>query len=351
MNRSKGRVTLREVAAAASVSIVTASKALSGRMGTSHISEACIQRVRAAAEQLGYQQNYLASALRIGRSRTIGLSVGAYGFSMIGNIFWSPIAAGAEVTTRHRGYDLLLIGGTDLNEPVERGLRYLTSQRIDGLIVPQHMYSKIPTELENTSLPTVLIMGPSRPGMSQVAFEDPPGIRDAVEHLAQLGHRRAVWIGLASAVDPHYRHRAQVFRESCQHHGMTGDILPLPGSFPTTHMVEHLIPALKQVTLPADVTAVLCMNDGLALAALQVFPERGRRIPEDLSIIGFDDMFGDSSPCRLTTISHRLVDLGAAAANMVIAQVEEAPAARKAQFVSLPSRLIIGKTTGPARLA
>ena len=348
----KSRVTLKDVAAAADVSIVTASIAISGRMGNAHLSVECIQRVRAAAQKLGYQQNYLASALRSGRSSTIGLSVGNQGFSMAGHRFWGPIAGGAETTVRQRGYDLLMIHGSETVLPVERGLRFLNSQRIDGLIVPQDIYGNIPPEIDDCTLPLVLLMGRPRPNMSQVTFDATPGVRDAVAHLSALGHQRAAYIGRLTY--GYFRQRADEFQAACRNQGIDAQLVELPvpahgHSVKMGSLVASLMNDLRAVELPRDVTAMMCMNDGLALAMLHILQERGLRCPQDVSVVGFDDMYPDSNPSLLTTISHRLEDLGAACANLLISLIDSPANERTVQTVTLESRLVVGGTTGPAK--
>jgi len=334
------------------VSIVSASIALSGRMGNSHLSTASIARIRAAAERLGYQQNYLATALKEGRSWTIGLSAGSVGYSIVGNSFWGLIGSGIELTARNRGYDVLLLGGTMTSEPVKRGLQFLSSHRIDGLIVPPNLYFHLPPDLETCTLPVVMLMGSKKTSKPRVIFVDEPGVTQAVAHLVQLGHRHLVWVGKIGPNHELHTVRERVFQQACRREKVHASRVIIPdgaNEIPNVNSVEELLAAARVLKIPPQATAMVCMNDALALAMLYLLQERGLRCPHDLSLVGFDDVYVNISPQPLTTISHELEALGAAAANLLINTIEDPRPDQRAVIEKVPSRLVLGSTTGPPR--
>jgi len=346
---------MRDIAAAAKVSIATVSIALSRRMGTARISESCIQRVRAVATELGYLENYHAKALKEGRSRTIGLMIGGSGPSYIGNQYWGRIASGLEFAARSAGYDVLMVGGTQHSDPVQRTLNLIMSGRIDGVVVPVNLYGGMPLAFQQIKAPIVQLFREDLQLRPRVLFHDTPGIVAAVCHLAELGHHRIAWLGYEGLTSRHarYQNRVRAFQGACARLGIAAEHVimeELPEHYAIYgHSVEAYLNTMRPLPIRADVTAVLCMNDACALALLHLLGERGLSCPADLSIIGFDHLYADITPRPLTTISHRLDEIGAAAAAMLVRNIEDPEAALPDEEISIPSSFVPGVTTGPAR--
>ena len=124
--------TLKEVAERAGVSVAAVSYVVNDRAEENRISPECIGRIRAAARELGYEQNYHARSLPTGTSYTLGLVLGEK--SLLGYPFWTRVAAGADSAARAQGYSLLLLGRQQEKSPLEMGLHCLRTGRVDGLI-------------------------------------------------------------------------------------------------------------------------------------------------------------------------------------------------------------------------
>ena len=345
--------TLRDVADLAGVSPTTASMALSGRTGSAHISPASILKVQNAAKSLGYRGNYHARTLSSGRSYTIGLGAGGGQISILEHDFFNHICGGVEAAARACGYDVLLIGGTDALEPLERAQSHLEARRIDALIVLRHLYTGIPVELVACHLPVVVVQDQihDEPLLPAVLFDPMPGIQAAVQHLAQLGHRRLHWLG----IDGVESRRLVAFNQAVQEAGLESTQQLLPHCFKPVSVHSFTAQChemLSDQALPAGCTAVLCYNDELAMALLAVLSARGVAVPAMMSVIGFDDRFAAYSVPALTTISHELSELGTASVSLALDLLENRLERSPAPRVSIPARLVVRSTTAaPPSLA
>jgi len=340
--------TLRDVADLAGVSSTTASMALSGRTGSAHISPASILKVQAAAKHLGYRGNYHARTLSSGRSYTLGLATGAGPISILEHDFFNHICGGVEAAARARGYDVLLIGGTEALEPLERAQSHLEARRIDALIVLRYLYPAIPAELAHCHLPVVVVHGQDQPLLPAVFFDPAPGIQAAVRHLSDLGHRRLLWIGVADTDTP----RLVAVQAAVRDAGLELEplLLPRPHSITSARSyTAHCHAVLADLVLPGHGTAVLCYNDELALALLSVLTARGIAVPEHLSVIGFDDRFADYAVPPLTTISHELAELGTASVSLALDLLENRVAPSPAPRVRVAARLVVRSSTAAVR--
>ncbi len=317
-------VTLKMVAAKAGVSTAAVSYILRGQARAMRLSEACEQRVREAASELGYQGNHHAQSLASGRSRTIGVVINPGWYSVLAYPFWGMLSSGIERQTRRHGYDLQLIGGTDAESPSRRALAHLRSRRVDALVVYRLLQCEIPQELLDPALPVVFIESHDLARINRVNFDPEPGLQAALEHLAGLGHRDIMHLqhinvrarqqptGLAEMPE-----RGVILRRLAGRCGVRLDECILDHhervsqsglQFDVAAMARILQTDLE---LPARTTAIICENDETALALYHVLAARGLQVPDDLSVIGFDDMFAASAAIpSLTTISHRLEDMG-----------------------------------------
>lgn len=347
-------VTLKVVAKAARVSEATVSYILRGRAREMSISTACEQRVRAAAERLGYQGNYHARSLALQSNTTIGMAVGSGTLSFLHSPFFSSLVAGCELQIRRRGYDLHLIGSASDDEVLRPAYEQLRNRRVAGLIIFPFLHlNHIPKELLIPGLPVVFAEGPVPDKASGIVLDPCPGIRDAVDHLHLLGHRHIAWMGVRGLENPMMAVRLLTLREQARRHGIRLDEVRLHERL--AHEDLNLREALGQIyqevstalALSPGTTALVCENDAIAMAALKVLADRGIRVPHDLSVVGFDDIYALLSLPSVTTISHRLMDIGAGAVDMVLDLIA-GTAGRKPVRRQVPSTLIVRESTGPA---
>lgn len=338
--------TLRQVAERVGVTPATVSYVMSGRAQEMRISAECEQLVRKMAAELGYHGNYHARSLSLGRSMTLGLAVGSGPISVLENPFWSRIAAGIESASRARGYDLLLIGGLESLEPLVRAVRHQRERRIDALIVLRNLYHTLPPELITPDFPAVVIGDQPGAFRAAVRFDPAPGLEQAVAHLAAAGHRDLLWLG--GHTDAVIADRLAVVGHATRAHDMTLrevhiDLL----SDDSLAALAARIPD-NSLGLPGGPSAVICLNDRVALALCSWLAARGRTVPGHVSVIGFDDLWGADAEVPLTTISHSLPAIGHAAVELAVEMAQGRDGGRPL-LTRVPSKLVVRTTSGPVR--
>lgn len=331
---SSGRPTISDVAREAGVSVPTVSKVVNGRYG---VAAATSKRVLDVVEALGYETSLVASSLRRQRTNVIGILVAEF------ESFSVELLKGASSAAAKAGYELLAYSGRGAgNSQVgweRRSLSRLAGTLIDGAIIVT------PTVLiPTTSIPVVAIdPHTGQGGPSTIDSDNFGGARVATQHLIDLGHRRIAHMrgrsDLASA-----QLREDGYRESLAEAGIPFDpALVLDGGYQTAQSAEAARSLLTREDRP---TAVFAANDMSALGVLQVALELGLRVPDDLSVIGFDDIpEASSSTPPLTTLAQPLQDLGAQALQMLVELLagNEVPSR-----VHLPAELVVRGSTGPA---
>jgi LacI family transcriptional regulator len=331
---SPGRVTINDVARAAGVSVSTVSKVVNRRYD---VAPATSQRVLGVVAELGYETSLVASSLRRRRTNVIGILVAEF------ESFSAELLKGVSAAASGTGYELLAYSGRVADESStgweRRSLSRLAGTLIDGAIIVT------PTMLTpTTSIPVVAIDPHSGPGgPSTIDSDNVGGARAATRHLIELGHRRIAHIrgrsDLASA-----QLREVGYRESLAEAKIAFDpALVRDGGYQAALTAEA---ARELLTGPDRPTAVFAANDMSALGVMKVAGELGLRVPEDLSVIGFDDIpEAVRSLPPLTTVAQPLHDLGAQALRMLIELLDghEVPG-----HVQLPAELVVRASTGPA---
>jgi DNA-binding LacI/PurR family transcriptional regulator len=340
--------TLKDVAARAGLSIATVSLVLNGRGEELKISGASMARVRAAAEELGYRSNYSARMLRSGRSWTLGVVQPAEAGSFLVNRFWSAVTVGIDRTARERGYNLLLLGARGDEDATTSAASAMDQRRVDALIV---LGGTLPEELARRERPAVMVAGAAPRAVAQVAFDPEPGLRAAVAHLHELGHRSLLFIGAERSGEPLNPEREATIKAEARRRRMAarGWSIDVGGYHEDyeRHVAVDREGIARRLPLPDDVTAVLCWNDTMALALVSLLAERGLRVPERVSVVGFDDLHASHVVPPLTTIGHALAELGREAVALAEARIDGGAARR----VVVPSRLVARASTGAAPVA
>ncbi len=347
--QKSGVITIRDVARAASVSVSTVSHVLSGKRPTSSSTR---RRVQDAVALLGYRPNAVAQSLVWRRSFALGLVI-----PDIANPYFPALARGVEDEVRRRGYTLML-GNTDYDTAREAGyLDLLYAHQLAGVIYcPGEEHSPTGDLLRRCArdgLPVVLVQG-CVPGVATVGADNRLGGRLAAEHLLALGHRALGIVG-ARPLDEAVGEREAGFLEALRAAGRPTDRASVPLVF-GDHQIEGGRCAMAQLLASHPrVTAVFVLNDLMALGALQAAAAAGRRVPDDLSVVGFDDIpFAELAHPPLTTVAQPVRQLGEQAARLLLHLIEEpAPpaSAESSQSPSLvlPTRLVVRAST--ARVA
>jgi len=289
------RVGISDVAARAGVSPTTVSHVLSGRRP---VSEATRARVRAVMDELGWEPNQVAQSLRMRRTHTIALIV-----PDITNPFYPSVARGLLDVVSEPGYQVL-IGNTDGDPEAERALvAQMVTRSVDGIVFAGY-YSKA-TDVEaavEAGIPVALMGGrKAEPGIDVLSSDDLAAGEIATRYLVDRGYRRIGFITGASGDGPP-ADRVKGYRRALSSAGIGfSRLLVVRGEFSRSFGAEGLR-SLFDLKEPPD--AVLCTNDVVAIGALDAVREKGLRVPEDIAVMGFDDIEAAAliSP-SLTTIS------------------------------------------------
>ncbi|NUR88990.1 MAG: LacI family DNA-binding transcriptional regulator [Nonomuraea sp.] len=307
------RATISDVATLAGVSIATASKALNGRRD---VRESTRERVLAAARELAFQPNALARGLLSGQTRTVGLltsdSAGRFGI---------PVLLGAEDAFGAGEMAVLLCDARGDAIREQYHLRALLSRRVDGLIVVGESTDPRPSVSGDLPVPVVYAYGPSQ-DPADVSFvpDDVGGAMLAVNHLLALGRTRIAHV--TGPVDYQAaRDRAHGVRQALAEAGLEQAGATMNGPWSQRwgrHAAEMLLMAHP------DLDAVFCGSDQIAAGFVEIARERGRRIPEDIAVIGYDNWEILSAETRppLTTVDMNLELLGRTAAQHLFAAID-----------------------------
>lgn len=332
-----GRVTIRDVARAAGVSVSTASKALNdqGRMTAE-----TRNRIRTVAETLGFTPNAMARALVSQRSFTIGLLTNdTYGR------FTLPVAAGLAASMVDRGVSVFLCALEDNPERARINLRAMQEKCVDGLIVAgKRIDRSLPVDLSQLSMPVVHVNSAAGAGDISFVPDDFGGAKRAVEHLVALGRRRIAHITGPESFAA-VALRANGWRAALDEAGLT----PF-GSVEIGDWAESFGFSVGQrlVELPADARpdAVFCGNDQIARGLIDALTLKGVRVPADIAVVGYDnwEIFAAATRPPLTSVDMELTELGQRAGLALLDLVggtRVEPGVRR-----LPCRLVVRQSCG-----
>ena len=334
------RPTIRDVAALAGVSNSAVSKALNGN---GRISPETARRIREASETLGWTPHLAASGLRSSRSRAVALVISRPADLLGSDPHFTALISGIEQELAPRDYGLLLqlIGGTDLDEAqVYRRLAH--GRAVDGVLLTDGRVDDPRFALvAELGLPYVLIGQPARPDVTHVSVPEPgAGLRDAVALLVGLGHRRIAYV--TGPVDRAHT----VLRRAAVEEALAGHGLRLTEMIATDFSPEQAVSATGELLAArARPTAVLYANDSMALCGIGAIQGRGLRVPEDVSVIGYDDLpMSRWLHPGLTTVDQHVAAVGQAAARTLLRGVgADVPAAT----LDTPPVLVVRGSTGP----
>ncbi|HWJ84536.1 MAG TPA: LacI family DNA-binding transcriptional regulator [Cellulomonas sp.] len=320
------RVKMEDVARAAGVSVATVSKVVNGRYG---VSRATFERVSAVVDELGYETSLGAQSLRSHKTNVIGVLVAEF------EPFSTELLKGASEAIGSTGYELLAYSGGHKGGAVgweRRSLSRLGGTLIDGAIIVT------PTVVgASNGVPVVAVdphTGPS--GIPTVDSDNFAGAVLATEYLLGLGHRRIALLGGRTDLES-AKLREDGFRHAMAAAGVAVDenLVRVGGYRPETAAA----PARELLTLDERPTAIFAANDLSAIRTMEVAQELGLRVPDDVSVIGFDNV-PESALANppLTTIDQPLQDIGARALQMLVELIEGREP--EATHVRLPTAMV-----------
>ncbi|MGH3877927.1 MAG: LacI family DNA-binding transcriptional regulator [Actinophytocola sp.] len=323
--------TISDVAQLAGVSVGTASKALNGR---GSLRPETRGRVLSAAEQLAFQSNKAAVALNSGRTYTVGMIT----TDTIGR-FSIPLMMGAEDALGAGEMSVFMCDARD--DPIREQyyLRTLLSRRVDGIIVTGRRTKARAPIGAGLPIPVVYaFISSTGPGDCSVVPDEEGGARKAVDHLLAVGRRR-----IAHITGPEHHHSAAVRAAAAEDRlaeaGLDLVAPPLFGEWSEAWGRQAV-----QILLGADFDAVFCGSDQIARGVADALRGAGRRIPDDVALIGFDNWDVMVLGCQpaLTSVDMELEELGRTAANLLLASINGEPAPGRHTH---PCRLVIRDST------
>ncbi|MGN5633604.1 LacI family DNA-binding transcriptional regulator [Streptomyces sp. AC154] len=328
------RPTSRDVARAVGVSQATVSLVLGGKW-RGRVSSATAERVREAAHELGYRPNLAARNLRLGSTRTALLVVPA-----LTNEFFARVYTGAAAVAAEHGFGVVLYPSPDGTGPARDPFASARAA-LDGVIASS-MAADALGALHGAELPLVMLdSDPSAPGpAARVNLDVADGMRQMTEHLLALGHRR--FVHLASAVDTWtFAVRAEAVRDALR--GVPGtEVRTVPAALDVR--AGHAA-AERALALPGPrPTAIVCDDDILAAGACKAARRLGLRVPDDLSVTGFDDLaLATAVEPELTTVRLPAEQVGERGMSALLAVLD----GRTAETGSLPVHLVVRGSSAP----
>ena len=329
---SRRPATLADVAAATGVATSTVSRALSN---PGRVSAVTRERIERAARELDYVPNSQARALTSGRTRAIAVLV-----SDVTNPFYFGIIRGTQQQLKAAGYMQLLID-TEESDEFEDGMLHKLRRSFDGAILAASRLTDRRLTALATELPLVAINRQTR-GVPSVFIDTPSGMEQALGHLVSLGHRDIAYVSGPETSWPNEgRWRALVKASSA--YGVT---IRRIGPFTPK---KNAGAAAADSVLNAGVTACIAFNDLLAIGMLMRLRERGVSVPDEISIVGCDDIFGaDFCSPPLTTLTAPIEQAGRTAVSMLLSRLESQSILAERQSATLPTHLTVRASTGPA---
>ena len=336
---SERPATLRDVAAAARVHPATASRALNPETRLL-VSEDTARRVTQAARRLGYRPNPVARSLRTRRSNTVGVLI-----PDLNNPLFPPIVRGLEDRLSAAGY-VALLGNTDADPGRERTLfEQMRARHVDGFaLATATLQDPLLAEAAAADVPVVLMnrLAPEY-GFPSVSADNEQGARMAVSHLALMGHSAIAHIAGPQEASTGVE-RLLGFRDGMAAHGLDVD--------------EDLVIRARKYTVDEGIrccrellavgrafTAITAANDMLAVGCYAALDDAGRRCPDDISVIGFNDMpFIDRLRPPLSTVRFPHYQLGTEAAELLLAQISGTAGPAGVRYLQ-PELVVRGSTT------
>jgi LacI family transcriptional regulator len=323
--------TIRDVAKRAQMSVATVSRALNG---FENVSEQARERIANAVKELGYVPHAGARSLSLARNNAIGVVL-----PDLHGEFFSEIVRGMDREASRRGYLLLLSNLHSGSEQAANALRAMRG-RVDGLIVmaPHLGAAELSVALPR-GLPSILIN--TRDGFDHhhpsIHLDNGAGVRAVVEHLASLGRKRLVHIaGPAKNIDA--QERSQAFRAAVTAHGLIGRVVE--GDFEMESGSRAIADLLAKGTA---FDAIFAANDNMAIGAIEALRAAGKAIPDDVAIVGFDDI-PLAQHLGITTVRVRIAELGERAVARLLDDLING--SETGQELHAPE-LVIRSTTGP----
>lgn len=315
MTKPTRRVTLQDIAKATGYSVITVSKTL---RDADDIAEQTKRLIRQKAQEMHYVRNGAANALRSGCAKMLGLML-----VDISNPFWSNFAKKAEEIARSNGYSTLIMNSDMDGDSEERAIRTAIAQGIDGMLIdPSATYYENTRLLEASGIPFVIVGSNCQDRqVSSVWFDDYLGGRLAAERFLKRGRRKLMMLGLPQNLSG-ASERVSGFLETL--HMENADDACVSMRYVQSRELDCDEIIHEELSKHPDIDGIFACTDRNALSIAYILKERGVRIPEDISLVGFGDMQSYLRiPFPLTTLHASPFDLATNAVEMLMSRLDE----------------------------
>ena len=329
MTPRRTRPTINQVAEAAGVTKSSVSRAFTR---PEMLSAETVRKIFAAAEMLGYVPNQTARALSTGKHGNIALIV-----PDVANPFFPPLIRAAQSEADRSEYCVFL-GNSDEKPAQEDKLIARFGGQVEGFLLVSSRLSDEQIVNHAARRPVVLINRDVE-GIPRVLIDSATGVAEAVRHLASLGHRKLVYVGGPQGSWSNKQRRAAV-RRSARELGM--EVVQITNEYPAFESGRRIVPGV----LASGATAAIAFDDVTAQGMLAELLARGISVPEQLSVVGCDDVLGATTYPSLTSVSNRSVEAGKTAL-MLLVDILSNQAIRDVRYV-LSTTVVIRSTTGAA---
>jgi LacI family transcriptional regulator len=306
-------VSLRDVAKSAKVSVGTVSNVLNR---PEIVAEKTLLRVRETIKELGFVPNGFARQLRFGNSRTIGLIV-----PDVANPFFTEVARGVEDGANKREYAVFLCNSDESVVKEERYINVLIEQQVRGvLFAPSDIKSNRMDEMKSRGI-SVTLLDREQKGNDHcsVSVDDVYGGHIAIEYLGELGHQNIAWVAGPESI-PQVADRGVGVAKAAKAGGLNIETIRV--QLQNSAQGEEAAKLILQ--LPKMPTAVFCANDLLALGLMRGLMAAKVKVPDQVSILGYDDInFASSAAVPLSSISQPAYQMGVTAADLLLSECED----------------------------
>jgi len=329
--------TIRDVAKRAGVAPITVSRVINN---SGYVNEKTRARVEIAIEDLGYVPNVLARSLRSRRTDTLGLIL-----TDISNPFWTTVARGVEDAASDAGFNVILCNTDESEVEQDKYLHVLVQKQVDGVLLVPARSAVEPIKFIQSQNTSAVVLDRRIPNSQTdvVRCDSEGGAYQLTRLLLSLGHRRIAMLsgplGVSTAED-----RVAGYRRALAEAGVDVDAAPVCyGEFSLQSGYDMTLQVLARTPRPS---ALFAGNNFIAIGALRALRDTGLRVPEDLALVGFDDLPADLVVDPFLTVAAQpAYEMGRQATELLLARLsEEAPAAY--QEIVLPTEIVVRESSG-----
>lgn len=352
MPRRSRSPNLTRVAQEAGVSVATVSIILNTPEKADRFSDECKSRVRAVAQKMGYQRNIHASRFRSRKAQAIGLVMEILDNEyVLAQPYWARLLSGLDHAARMRGYEIVIVGPHEGRTAAENAIVQYHQHRLDGLVIPARITANAKRCLRDFPGPVIVINRSERNRLSTVYEDDAVGIRAAMDHLAEQGHKKIAWLGPQSWPGGAASWRHAIYRKITAERKQRAVLCTIRQDKAAVRNAERLTALVERMCEPlllrrSGPSAILCFNDDFALGVYRAALRLGIRIPDELSVVGYDDASALYFTPPLTTVRSSILEVGKKTAHTMIDWIEgDTPYPRKPTPITVAPTLIVREST------